>query len=110
MMPVSNMKLLPTVAAIALIAATAAYAQSGNAAPTNLSPSSQSQDIQKNAAPAAPSSSGISKGSVKARSTAHSRSVGHMSLVREDAVEHRITERLNRQQLNRPQTASPPNQ
>ncbi len=96
------MKLLATLAAIALITAAAAYAQSENSGPTNLIPSTQEQN---NAAPAAPSS----KPMVKNDATTHSASAAQSLRARQDAAERPITAELNRQQLaNRPDTSSAP--
>lgn len=99
------MKLLTAVAVIALTTATAAYAQSGNSAPTNLAPSNQSQQAQTGA---------------KAKSTARHTAAAKVSRTQQDQKENQITEQLNRQQAQMaanmgnggtpPQTAAKPDQ
>lgn len=78
------MKLLTTVAVIALTTATAAYAQSGSTASTNPTPSNQGQDVQNGA---------------KAHSKAGPMAEMKTSRMRQDQSENQITEELNRQQL-----------
>jgi len=77
------MKLLPVLAVIALTTATAAYAQSGNNAPTSLTPSNQGQHVQNGA---------------KANSKASPMAATKTSRMQQDQNENRVTEELNRQQ------------
>lgn len=76
------MKLLTAAAVIALTTATAAYAQSDNSAPTNLTPSKLAPAMQHKAAPKT-SQPAAMKG----------------SRAQQDQSENQITDELNRQQL-----------